>query len=107
MKQLILILTIAMLSQQTFAHESSFICVKKSEKLNLCLQYRQHTHYYQRQRMVSISNQKYIYIQPKNVITESIYTHKHDKVNKVDKIDRVDRVLDTTIKLIILNELLK
>ncbi len=102
MKQLILILTIAMLTQQTYAHESSFVCVKKGK--TFCLKYNMHTHqpHFKRERMVSINNKKYRYYQPKNVITESIAhieAHKHNHKHEPD-------VLDTIIKIAIIKELL-
>ncbi len=105
MKQLILITMIWLFIAPTVnAEVSSFVCVKKSKELNLCLKYgnRSHHTHFKRQRMVSISNQQYIYFQPKNKLTEAIShieAHKHNK--------HEDNVLDTVIKIAILKEILE
>ena len=103
MKYLLIALT-ALLTSQAFAHETQIICIKKHDKhINLCVQYGQHSHYrhnHVQPRMVSIYNHGNYNRQ----ITATIPLNSYNEHNKPSKIDRV---LDTTIKLAIIKNLLE
>jgi len=100
----LLIALIASLSAQTFAHETQIICIKKHDKhINLCVQYGHHSyhrHNHMQPRMVSIYNHGNYNRQITATIPISSY-NEHNKPSKIDKI------LDTTIKIAIIKELLE
>ena len=98
----LLIALIALTSAKAFAHESQIICVKKHDKhVNLCIQHKIHrysSHHHHKPRMVTINNNTSYQVQPTNIPGFNTYVYKPSKI---------DRVLDTTIKLAIIKELLE
>jgi len=101
MKYLLIALT-ALLTSQAFAHTSNIICVKKHDKhVNLCIQHKIHrysSHHHYKPNVITINKMETYQVQPTSIPGFNTYVYKPSKI---------DKVLDTTIKLAIIKELIE